>query len=149
MLHVVGSNVYFRCFCHAHKCLRYFVIFVLLVDFVATSCFHKDNTSCETCVSDFNCYWCVEKNHCGDKTIGRHFLGKIRRDCGGGEWFSYRQCSVDGTYISHVIYAGTVVGVLLLVILIGIYCYRAYKRRDYDMADVVAAYNARTPFYYT
>ena len=55
------------------------------------------------------------------------------------------QCKVNGKYISHIIYLSAVVGVVLLVVVLGFICFRAYKKRDYDMAEVVAAYNARTP----
>ena len=67
-----------------------FLLF-LLSDMALGSCEHKDNTTCAVCVTDFNCYWCEHTRHCGDKTLGRHFLGKIRTECGGGEWYSYKQ----------------------------------------------------------
>ena len=121
------------------------LLLLMVIDTAMASCTHKDNSSCATCVDDFNCYWCEQTRHCGDKTIGRHFLGKIRKECGGGEWFSYKQCKINGKYMSHIIYASAVVGVVLLVVVLGTICFRAYKKRDYDMGDAVAAYNARTP----
>ena len=116
---------------------KYFTI--LFIGFIALSdatCMQKDNTSCEDCVSDFNCYWCVDTHHCSDKTIGRYFLGKIRKDCGGGEWFSYKQCSINGTYMSHIIFASVLVGVSIVATCIGFLCFWEYKRRNYDTIEL-------------
>ena len=125
----------------------YLAVLVLtsLLDVNTAICTHYNNTSCDQCVADFNCYWCEQMKHCGDKTSGRHFLGKIRQDCGGGEWFSYKQCRINGKYMSHIIYASSVVGVLIVVVFMGVVCFRAYKRRGYDMDDVNPSYGIRTP----
>ena len=114
------------------------ITLLVLFDPASTSCMHNNNTSCEQCVSHFHCYWCEKTKHCGDKSTGRHFLGKIRQDCGGGEWFSYKQCLINGTFVSHIIYASSVIGVIIVVVLMGVLCFRAYKRRGYDhQADIV------------
>ena len=124
---------------------RLIIVVIVFVDLLESSCEHKDNTSCVECVNDFNCYWCVDTHHCSDKTIGRHFLGKIRTSCGGGEWFSYKQCTINGKYMSHIIFASVLVGVLLMMVTIGVLCFRAYKRRDYDIIDTTR----RRSTYYT
>lgn len=115
------------------------------VEFAHASCMHKDNTTCQNCVMDFNCYWCVDTHHCSDITIGRHFLGRIRKDCGGGEWFSYKQCAINGKYVSHIIFASVLIGVLLMVTIIGMLCFHAYKRRNYDM--IYIAPRPRSTYY--
>jgi len=81
----------------------------------ASSCNTKSNTTCSTCVRDFDCYWCVESKFCGDRPT----IKPSSKEC-DGKWFSYSQCTVNGNLL--LIIVPIVLVVVLFLTVCCIYC---------------------------
>ena len=94
-----------------------FLILVALyqIDYVASSCQDKSNTTCTRCVRDFSCYWCAESKYCGDRPT----IKPSDKEC-DGKWYAFSQCSVSGNILLVII--PVVVVVLLGVVGFCIYC---------------------------
>lgn len=100
-------------------------ILLVLLSFGLVSTFNCtgfSNTTCNSCVSNANCYWCAPSKTCAAKPT---FLPS-KSQC-NGTWYAFHQCLVSGNILLYIVPILVGIGVISLFFLMFRFCSNYHK----------------------